>query len=104
MPAPHGIRRTGRHRERALAVRLRTPPRPSVRSVPDGGALWRRRCTCPEATRSYASDEDRLVLWEYSAKHVTLSLALRSSGDARRGFSRDRATATLVARRQAADR
>jgi len=33
----------------------------------------------------------------YFAKHVTLSLALRSSGDAGRGFGRDRAAATLVA-------
>ena len=33
----------------------------------------------------------------YSAKHVTLSLALRSSGDAGRGFRRGRAAAALVA-------
>src|SRR3954470_15701360 len=52
MPAPRGIRRTGRHREPASVARLRTPPRPSVRPVLDAGAPWRRRCTCPAATRS----------------------------------------------------
>jgi transposase len=44
--------KTGRHREQALAAPLQTPPRPSVRVVPDGGAPWRRQCTCPAASRS----------------------------------------------------
>jgi hypothetical protein len=39
-------------------------------------------------------------LWEYSAKHVTLNLALRSSDDARRVIRRGEAAATLVAGRQ----
>ena len=46
--APRGIRRTGRHRERASVARLRTPPRPSVRPVLDAGAPWRRRCNCQQ--------------------------------------------------------
>src|SRR6202035_763974 len=40
----------------------------------------------------------------YFAKHVTLSLALRSSGDAGRGIGRVGAAAALVAGRQGADR
>ena len=41
-----------------------------------------------DAVKAYSSDEDRLARGEYLAKHVTLSLALRSSGDAGRGFGR----------------
>src|SRR6266852_8501460 len=47
---------------------------------------------CTHPTSAVLSDA-----W-YFAKHVTLSLALRSSGDAGRGFGRVGAAAALVAR------
>jgi hypothetical protein len=52
-------------------------------------AFWGTNCTHP--TSAVLSDA-----W-YFAKRVTLSLALRSSGDAGRGFGRVGAAAALVA-------
>jgi len=56
---------------------------------PAGSRQVQNGCTHP--TRAVLSDA-----W-YFAKRVTLSLALRSSGDAGRGFGRVGAAAALVA-------
>jgi hypothetical protein len=77
---------------------LSTCPISAPPGFPPGGAsLFELPITYLASLESTHPTKAALFDAGYSAKHVTLSLALRSSGDAGRGFRRDGAPAPLVA-------